>query len=220
MRRRTLSAFVAVLFLLPVTSVPLATAAAAPAPDLVLGAGAVQIAEADWLIKEGRELWWYFGVGIRYAEPPYVEAFAAVGRARCTKIKRRNMHIIMCRGTARERPVDLDEFWVEPDLSSGHLRLEWNEKNVSEITWEAQENLEPFVYAEATAHGGFAAGGAYRWAPASGTVMGKKVVGRGGFRDFGVLAEYAGGGFFVPGRAFHLRPDGTVVARARFEVPR
>lgn len=218
MRRRTFSALLATLFLIPVFQAPGARAAF-PRDDVV-GGGAVQIAEADWMVKDDGELWWYFAAGVRYAEPPNVDSFAVVGRARCTKIKRRNITIIACSGRARERPVSLEDFWVEPDLSSGRLRLERNDGDVSEIDWEATEPIEPFVYAEATAHGGFAVGGAYRWAPASGTVMGKELVGRGGFRDFGVLAEYAGGGFFVPGRSFRFRPDGTVVARARFEVPR
>lgn len=217
MRRRTFSALMGILLLIPLVQAPVARAAF-PRDDVV-GGGAVQIAEADWMVNDRGELWWYFAAGIRYVSPPEVESYAAVGRGRCTKIKRRNMTIIACSASGRARPVTLDDFWIEPDMSSARLRVE-RAKDVSEVMWEAKERIEPFVYAEVTAHGGFAAGGAYRWAPASGTVLGKELKGRGGFRDFGIVAKYAGAGFFVPGRSLSIRPDGTFVARARFELPR
>ncbi|MFP5353346.1 MAG: hypothetical protein ACLGIB_12390 [Actinomycetota bacterium] len=198
-------------------------ATARPAPGA--GGGLYQMAEADWLDLKARTF--YFAIGVRGADAPGgVRNQVFVGRGNCEVHRSRELTMVACSGRGYGGDAGVDGFQMDPALSSAHLEL--SAKGYEHVVDWTGEDI-PMSGAQAAGGGGLgadASAGAARWAPAEGTLFGKRLRSGGDFA-FGALVEAAGAyvfadgaAVFAEGRSVRFGRDGVVRMNVTYRIPR
>lgn len=214
---RTLSALLATL--LALSTLFAARAVAEPAGPGVYSS-AYQSAMGVWLRKEDGDTFMYFA-GAAHATnlvKQKTRTLAFADRSKCAVAKTKNMTSIACAGRARARKIAPDRFEFDPLMESARL-----DHRDARLQWRAED--PPFPDAAPFAHPSFGAAAfasVDRMAPASGTVLGRKMTG-GRWTDFGFLTQgaYALLLFDAPGGRYWIDPEtNRVHYRFRFEIAR
>ena len=210
------------LALLSLTLAAVSVPALPLAADPVTYASVDQMAEADWIVMRGpRAATWYFGGGLRMADPgaPGLSLYGFVGRGDCEVRRDKNLIEISCSARARLRKVTSRQFDIDPALRSARLRLsQYGFKHA--IDWKARG--APMVDGGVSGGDGFAMAVAYvtRPARAKGVVFRRNLSGRGSGLSFAFLSQGAlVGAFSDYGRTVEVRGD-EIVLSAHFRVAR
>ncbi|MDQ3986150.1 MAG: hypothetical protein M3280_06585 [Actinomycetota bacterium] len=166
-----------------------------PTPAWAPDAGAVvdQLAFASWVQMHGKTGDFYGVIGWRWFEGTGPEGLVAAFKGKCHKSTHGDMTVISCTGHGRGKRATLENFQMDPALSSARVVVKTNgQKHVAD--WKGK-GLTPTIYEAAGVNPGGAGAGvqAYRNARAKGRVFGRKLNSR-TWLDFAVLNEVVAAG--------------------------
>ena len=184
MRRTLVSAAVAAVIM-----------ALSATPAWAPSAGAVvdQLAYASWIQMHGKTGDFYGVIGLRFLEATGPEGFVAAFKGKCRKSRHEDITIISCTGHGLGKRATLENFQMDPLLSSARVVVKTNgQKHVAD--WKGK-GAAPAIYGGAGVNPGGAGAGvaAYRNAKATGRVFGRKLTSK-SWLDFAVLDEVAAAG--------------------------
>ena len=181
-----------------------------------------QIAEADWIVMEGRsKATYYFVAGARSASPEGLVTYGVVGSGPCDVERGKNWMMIVCTGFGRGKELSIDQFQIDPALRSASLKMKSN--GVTNVaTWRGRGQV-PFN--GGSVYGGDGMAGAdvmtARAAGIKARLLGRQMPkATGHSMTFAWLAQGASAGVYNEGRSFEFAPDGSYSYEVRFRVPR
>ncbi len=143
-------------------------------------AGFAQEAFATWMVKTTPTGGVAYFVDVQRSSPTPdgITTLAFIGKMHCVVQRSRNFVVTMCSGAAKGVPLDLDDFQLDPLLSSGAVEVK-HKGSTHQVTWTGQGALPEIGQGAVVGEGGAGAGaGMGRSAVASGKVFGNKVGGR------------------------------------------
>jgi hypothetical protein len=197
-------------FALLATGALVAPSPASAAPNVVIMGGAGQDALAVWIKPTGpKSAVMYVAEAFRDAGSDGLYSEALVARGTCSVRKGGRSTVIWCSASARPRPLSLEEFSVDPLLSSARLRFRAGRYTQS-VSWKgARSGPEASGGFAAGEDGAMAGGGAYRFARATGILFGKSFTPKTRGLSFAFLSEGGTvGAFTLGGFSRSIGPDG------------
>lgn len=175
-----------------------------------------QIAEADWIVMDGRDhASLFFALGIRSVTRRGLRTVGVIGRGDCSVERSRYFTMITCQGSGRGRPLEMDEFTFDPALRSAAMTVK-RRGGKDKIRWRGVGRA-PWTSGQVMSGGGLvgAAAAMSRAARTTATLYGRRMPKPRGNRVM-TFSSLSQGGFAMAaanGRNFSVAPDGSYTTR-------